>query len=158
MAGNFISARVSPRFGIDRMIWAGTSLTLLGMMALFMVAALDRLTPGLLFGLPTLMALGNGLTMANGMAGAVSVNPRAAGAAAGLVGFMQMFLAAVASFIVGVLIDDNAMPLVSVMLISASLAFVAHALGGVARGRSRRQGAAEPEPILPGLADPPRSG
>jgi len=144
MAGNFISARVSPRFGIDRMIWAGTSLTLLGMMALFVVAALNRLTPGLLFGLPTLMALGNGLTMANGMAGAVSVNPRAAGTAAGLVGFMQMFLAAVASFIVGVLIDDNAMPLVSVMLISASLAFVAHALGGVARGRSRRQGAAAP--------------
>ena len=144
MAGNFISARVSPRFGIDRMIWAGTSLTLLGMMALFVVAALDRLTPGLLFGLPTLMALGNGLTMANGMAGAVSVNPRAAGTAAGLVGFMQMFLAAVASFIVGVLIDDSAMPLVSVMLISASLAFVAHALGGVARGRSRRQGAKAP--------------
>ena len=144
MAGNFISARVSPRFGIDRMIWTGTSLMLLGMIGLFAVTASDRLTPALLFGLPTLMALGNGLTMANGMAGAVSVNPRAAGTAAGLVGFMQMSLAAVASFIVGVLIDDNAMPLVAVMLISASLALVSHALGGVARRRSRRQSAGEP--------------
>ena len=136
MAGNFVSAQFSQRIGTDRMIWIGTSIALAGGIALFSVTVFGALTPALLFGLPGLMAVGNGFTMANGMAGAVSVNPRAAGTAAGLVGFMQMSLAALASFTVGVLIDDSAVPVVSVMLTGAACAFCANVLGRRAARRA----------------------
>ena len=82
-----------------------------------------------LFGATAVMAFGNGFAMPNASAGAVSVRPQAAGTAAGLNGFLQMTMAAGASFLVGTLIRDSALPLTAVMLAGAWLAFLAHAYG-----------------------------
>ena len=49
----------------------------------------------------SLAAFGNGLTIPNGTAGAISVDPRLTGAAAGWSGFTQMAMGAAASQLVG---------------------------------------------------------
>jgi DHA1 family bicyclomycin/chloramphenicol resistance-like MFS transporter len=65
------------------------------------------------------VALGNGMGVPNGTAGAVSVDPSRAGAAAGLAGFLQMTIAALGSQIVGFLQTGSALPMSLVMLIFA---------------------------------------
>src|SRR3546814_14167509 len=52
------------------------------------------------------VAIGNGISQPNGIAGAVSVSPRGAGAASGLMGFAQMACGAVFTIIVGLLQND----------------------------------------------------
>jgi DHA1 family bicyclomycin/chloramphenicol resistance-like MFS transporter len=47
------------------------------------------------------VAMSNGLVLPNGIAGAISVNPRMAGAAAGLSGALQMATGAFAAMLVG---------------------------------------------------------
>ncbi len=53
------------------------------------------------------VAIGNGLSQPNGIAGAVSVNPRIAGAASGLLGFGQMACGAVFTIVVGILQNET---------------------------------------------------
>jgi DHA1 family bicyclomycin/chloramphenicol resistance-like MFS transporter len=73
-----------------------------------------------------LAALGAGMAQPNGMAGAVSVDPRRAGAASGLSGFLQMTVSAGVAAIVGTLLTDTATPVVVVMFVSAGLALTSH--------------------------------
>jgi len=81
-----------------------------------------------LFGPLTMMALGNGLTMPNGLAGAVGSRPDLAGTASGLAGFLQMALGALASFAVGKLMGPSALPLVLFLLAVTLAALVLHTL------------------------------
>jgi DHA1 family bicyclomycin/chloramphenicol resistance-like MFS transporter len=129
MAGNLASGRMSERIGIDRMISCGVSISLLGAAALAALAALDALAPPSLFGTAAITVLGYGLSLPNSLAGAVSVDPGRAGAAAGFSGFMQMGVGGAASYVVGALMDDTARPLIAVMALASLLAFAAHALG-----------------------------
>jgi DHA1 family bicyclomycin/chloramphenicol resistance-like MFS transporter len=101
MLGNLVSARVGARVGIDRMIVIGSLGTLAGSSVLLACVAGGIWTTTALF-LPTsLGTFSQGLAMANAQAAAVSVDPRAAGAASGLSGFLQMALAGLAAQVVG---------------------------------------------------------
>ena len=71
-------------------------------------------------------ALGAGMAQPNGMAGAVGVDPRRAGAASGLSGFLQMTVSAGVATVVGALLADSATPVVVVMFTSAALALMFH--------------------------------
>ena len=101
LAGNFLTGRFSVRFGIDRMIAAGATIALLGIAAQAAIGWLGLLSLPAIFLPMAIVALSNGLTLPNGTAGAVSVNPRAAGAAAGLSGALQMLTGAAAAVLVG---------------------------------------------------------
>lgn len=101
LAGNFMTGRFSVRFGIDRMIAAGATIALLGIAAQAAIGWLGLLSLPAIFLPMAIVALSNGLTLPNGTAGAISVNPRAAGAAAGLAGALQMLTGAVAAVLVG---------------------------------------------------------
>ncbi len=125
MSGNFISGRVSTRFGVERMFTAGTVITLCGALMMLVGALAGVLTPLALFGPMMISAIGNGLSLPNGFAGAVSVDPRITGAASGLAGFLQMGLGASASFLVGYMLTDSQLPLALVMTASSALAVVA---------------------------------
>jgi DHA1 family bicyclomycin/chloramphenicol resistance-like MFS transporter len=125
MSGNFISGRVSTRFGVERMFTAGAVITLFGALTMLVGALAGVLTPLALFGPMMISAIGNGLSLPNGFAGAVSVDPRITGAASGLAGFMQMGLGASASFLVGYVLTDSQLPLALVMTASSALAVVA---------------------------------
>jgi DHA1 family bicyclomycin/chloramphenicol resistance-like MFS transporter len=68
---------------------------------------------------------GFGMVMPNGYAGAVAPFPRKAGAAAALVGCMQMAIAALAGWLVGIFHDGTAMPMAVVIAISTLGALIA---------------------------------
>ena len=135
MAGNFISGRISARVGTDRMILRGTSLALAGVIILFLVTLAGALTPVTMFGAMAVTSVGNGFSTPNGLAGAVSVDPVHAGTASGVAGFLQMTVGAVATYVLGLLLAETAMPLAAVMLTTTGLAFAAHRIG-VRPGRS----------------------
>jgi MFS transporter, DHA1 family, multidrug resistance protein len=101
MAGNFLSGRYTIRFGIDPLMLSGCIITLLGGLLCLAAAASGMLSPATLFIPMSLAAFGNGLTIPNGTAGAISVDQRMTGSAAGWAGFTQMAFGSAASQIVG---------------------------------------------------------
>ncbi|MBC8242374.1 MAG: multidrug effflux MFS transporter [Alphaproteobacteria bacterium] len=123
MGGNFTAARVSTRLGTDRMISLGTAISLTGAGVLIMVYLGDGLVPLTLFGCMGVIALGNGISIPNGVAGAISVDPRQAGAAAGISGFTQMAFGALATMLVGNLLVDTATPLIAVVAAATAISF-----------------------------------
>lgn len=126
MAGNGLAGRFSVRLGIERMIALGTLLALLGAAAALALYLAGMLAPWALFGPMMLVALGNGLAIPNGIAGAVSVNPQLAGTAAGLAGFLQLGLGAATSQSVGLLQSFEPHAVVYVMTAGALVAVIVH--------------------------------
>ncbi len=126
MFGNFISGRYTQRFGIDRLMLLGNSLTLAGGMLCLAAAVSGLLSPLTLFVPMGVAALGNGLTIPNGTAGAISVDPRMTGTAAGWSGFTQMACGAIASQLVGSLQNNWAFAVFWFMAGASVLALVSH--------------------------------
>jgi DHA1 family bicyclomycin/chloramphenicol resistance-like MFS transporter len=131
MTGNFLSSRLSTRHGIDRMIWAGIFIEIIGV-ALATVLALFAMHwgPGIVF-LPQLIVnIGNGLLLPGAIAGAVSVRLQAAGTAAGITGFIQMALGAAVTQYAGTLLvgSPTALPLPLLMDALAIILVISFAL------------------------------
>ena len=97
-AGNLFCVRFSPRHSLDRLIWFGLALQLLGAILNFgwSILGLNH-TPQVLFGTQMLVMFANAAVMANSAAGAISVRPSAAGTASGAMGFLQMGMGALTS-------------------------------------------------------------
>ena len=125
MSGNFIAARISERVGVERMVLVGSSLsvsaTVLSLICLLTVGW----QPWALFGPCVLLAVGNGLSVPNAMAGAISVDPRATGAASGLAGFLQMLMAAAFSQLAGMWQNGTPYPMIGFMITATALALTA---------------------------------
>jgi DHA1 family bicyclomycin/chloramphenicol resistance-like MFS transporter len=119
MAGNFVAARLSPRIGLDRIILLGTGLAVLATAAALGLLLAGPWTALALFGPMIVAAFGNGLGIANAQAGAVSVYPSLAGTASGLIGFFQLFAAAVVSQGVGMLQNGTPYPMAVFMVVCA---------------------------------------
>lgn len=124
MSGNFFAGRLSERLGVNRMLVLGTTISLIGGLMLTGVMLADALLLPTLFGCMLVMAFGNGVSIPNGLAGAVSVDPGRAGAASGLAGFAQMGTGALASTITGAWLahTPSAWPMVLMMVGSAGIA------------------------------------
>ena len=129
MVGNFISARISPRVGIDRMISLGCVFIVAGAAYGLVMDLMGIVSVLSVFGPMGIISIGHAFCIPNGMAGAVSADPKMAGAAAGLTGFLQMATGAAASFVVGTMMTDSPTPLVVAMFIGAVLATAAHFIG-----------------------------
>ncbi|HML14559.1 MAG TPA: multidrug effflux MFS transporter [Xanthobacteraceae bacterium] len=135
MMGNFIAARRSASLGVDRMIWWGTLVALLGVgVECVLVVGVPGGGPAIIFVPQILISIGSGFLMPNALAGAVSVRPQAAGTASGFTGFLQMGLGALSAQLVGHLLDgaSSALPMVLLML-GFGLAGTAAFLGLVRR-------------------------
>ncbi|WP_421707334.1 multidrug effflux MFS transporter [Algihabitans sp.] len=126
MTGNGLAGRFSERLGVERMVALGTLLAFLGAAAALGLFLAGFLAPWALFVPMMLVALGNGLAIPNGIAGAVSVDPRLAGTAAGLAGFLQLGLGAATSQSVGFLQSFEPFAVVYVMTLGALLAVLVH--------------------------------
>ncbi|WP_420404851.1 multidrug effflux MFS transporter [Nisaea sp.] len=107
ISGNFVATRLSRRLGIDRMILLGCSVSLLGALTLTTLSTMGVISATAIFLPFALVAFGNGMSQPNAIAGAVSVNPAIAGAASGLMGFLQMCAGGVATVTVGYFQDDT---------------------------------------------------
>ncbi len=128
MTGNFLSARLSARVGLDRMIWWGVVLSVVGTSLLLAAVLTGTLSPLTLFGTMSVVSVANGLSLPNAMAGAISADTQAAGAASGLAGFLQMGLGAALSYLAGALLTESALPLALIMAGTALLALLVYAL------------------------------
>lgn len=113
--GNFLAGRLSVGVGLLPMLRAGvglTSVAAVGMLAAVMLLPAHIAT---LFGPMAVVALGNGISQPNALAGAVSVRPELAGTASGLAGFAAMAFGAVLSYVVAVIETGTGVATAAVM-------------------------------------------
>ena len=144
MAGNGFSGRFSARIGGDRMIWMGFLSAVFGLAVLTGLAAYDILTAAAMFLLMGFVSAGNGFSTPNAMAGAISADPRQAGAASGMVGFLQMTLGALGGLACGAVLNETriALPIAVFMLAATCVAiylFAAAKLGASSERPSHSQ-------------------
>lgn len=128
LLGNLASVRMSPRYGIDRMIWLGIALQIAGSVinVIWGFTGLNQ-NPSWLFGTHMIVMFGNAFAMANASAGAISIRPQAAGTAAGAMGFLQMGFGSLCSQVGAFLGGQFTTPLplnIAILAISASCAAV----------------------------------
>jgi DHA1 family bicyclomycin/chloramphenicol resistance-like MFS transporter len=148
MAGNAIAARFARRIGSLNLLLAGRIIAFAGALGLAVWGGIGALSVWVLFVPIALAEIGDGMTQPAVMAAALSIEPRLAGTAAGLMGFLQMSAAALGSFVVALLPYDNAFG-----LIAAFGGFVTISLAGaiVAVGYAARAG----RPVLPAATAAP---
>jgi MFS transporter, DHA1 family, multidrug resistance protein len=128
MAGNFVTARLTRRIGLDRMVLIGSCIVLLGIGLAAGLTLAGPWTPAALFGPMVLATFGSGLAIPNAQAGAISVDPLLAGTASGLSGFTQMLVAALVSQAVGVLQNGTPYPMLGFMVGGAVIALLGFVL------------------------------
>ncbi len=128
MAGNFAAGRWSAKYGIDVMIRAGVAVTVAGAAVGIIWVLLDPAGgPAVIMTPQMIIGFASGFMLPNALAGAVSVRPQAAGAAAGITGFMQMGLGAAPSQLIGHLLDgaQTGLPLAAHVLVLCACGLVA---------------------------------
>jgi MFS transporter, DHA1 family, multidrug resistance protein len=98
LIGNLFCVRFAPRHSLEKLIWFGLALQLLGagLNLVWGITGLNQ-APSWLFGTQMLVMFANAFVMSNSAAGAISVRPEAAGTASGAMGFLQMGLGALIS-------------------------------------------------------------
>ncbi|BBK42020.1 Bcr/CflA family drug resistance efflux transporter [Allostella vacuolata] len=133
--GNLVASRLSQRLGVDRMIVMGTAIGLAATAALVLWTGLAPIGPFALFLPMAILTFGQGMAQPNGVAGAISVHPHIAGAASGLLGFIQMVVSAVATLLLSAIQAPVAWPTVSVLAGSVALSTVAFAYAILAQRR-----------------------
>jgi DHA1 family bicyclomycin/chloramphenicol resistance-like MFS transporter len=127
--GNFISGRFTERFGVARMIFAGSTLALVAASLPGIFFLFDLPSAAALFLPMMLIGFANGLSLPSAIAGAISVKPEIAGAASGLSGSAQIGTGAVLSAITGAALSGGSTtPMFLLMAIAAALAVIVAAL------------------------------
>ena len=118
MTGTFLSGRFGATLGLDRTIRCGTILGATAGLALAALAWSGIVTVPTVIGPMYVFAVGLGLTLPNGMAGAIGPFPRMAGLAAAVAGFLQMTGSALYSVAVGRFYDGTARPMTTAIALA----------------------------------------
>ena len=130
MVGNFLSGKFSRHTDTRKMITIGIIIAIIAAFIPVIAALTDNLSPAMIF-IPTgLIALGNGITLPNATASALSSDAKAIGSAAGLTGFLQTASGALIAQIVGSLQGLSPLLAIWLMLAGAMLAGVSYWLAG----------------------------
>jgi len=124
--GNGISARYSVRYGIDRMVLAGTLAASFGLGTSLLLSLMGFSNPLFFFGFCTFLGLGNGLVIPNATSGALSVRPHLAGTASGLSGAIMIGGGALLSSLAVRLLtfETGAIPLQEIMFLSSAASVI----------------------------------
>jgi DHA1 family bicyclomycin/chloramphenicol resistance-like MFS transporter len=133
VVGTALAARLVLRQGLDRVIGLGSSALALGGLAMVMGVALES---SWVFAMVLPIALyltGLGLTLPQGIAGALSPFAERAGAASSVLGFVQQSGAALLGVAVGHLLGRSAWPLAAAIAAMGCLTVLVWALTRVAR-------------------------
>ena len=123
MVGNAGVARLSVAVGSARLLIVGLALSLASGVMLAVWCSVE-LTPWALFVPMAISSIGNGLSQPPALAAGLSIHPRIAGAASGLLGFLQMTVAALGTLLIGRLPHDSALAMVIVVVACLALALV----------------------------------
>ncbi len=108
--GNYASGRFSQDFGVNRMVLMGALINGAGIAASMLVFASGQGSALSFFGFMCFVGLGNGMTIPNATAGALSVRPHLAGTASGLSGAIMIGLGAAMSALAGLLLQPGTGP------------------------------------------------
>jgi MFS transporter, DHA1 family, multidrug resistance protein len=146
--GNAAVGRLSVLIGSTGLFITGLALSLVSGVVLALWC-FTSLTPWALFVPMAISSVGNGMSQPPGIAAGLSVYPRIAGAASGLMGFMQMTIAALATLLIGRLPRDSVLAMVAVVGAALALALVCGLLTLRAPAEGER---AAPMPRLRGQA------
>ena len=119
--GNEVARRFGKKFGVNRMIKVGVSVSIIGILIAIGSQFSGIKHPLILFAPIALTIFGNGVTLPNAQASAINEFPQLAGTASGLTGFLQMAFSALFAQLVSILFNGTAYPLLFIMLF-ASLA------------------------------------
>ncbi|MEQ9693827.1 multidrug effflux MFS transporter [Shimia sp. SDUM112013] len=119
--GNFLSGRYSSRFGVNRMVNWGCWVNAFGVSLSMLLFLMGQGSAEVFFGLMTFVGIGNGMSIPNATAGALSVRPHLAGTASGLSGAIMIGGGAGLSALAGALLtpEGGAYPLLWIMLLTS---------------------------------------
>jgi len=134
MAGNFLTSRLSTRYGVDRMILGGLAIEAVGAVAAIALAVgAPDLGPAIVFVPQLVIGFGNGVMLPNAIAGAVSIRPQAAGTASGFLGCVQMTIGAAFVQLGGLVLARAATVLPMALLLAAIVIAFALAFASLVR-------------------------
>lgn len=121
MFGALTSSRLVPRLGQNTTMGVGVCLSVAGALLQFHFAK-QQPTPTLALAICSFSVFfGIGLTSANASMGAISLFPKAAGAASAVFGFLHATTAALVGLLAGQLYDGTLMPTASIMLACSTI-------------------------------------
>ena len=125
MLGNFLSGRASGRLSAAFLIVSGTAITLAGAFTLATPVIGFALSPAALFVPILILSVGQGLSMPQSQAAAMSAVPELTGTASGIVVFAQFLMSALLTQTVAVFYDGTPLPMVLTVVgaAAASLLF-----------------------------------
>lgn len=141
--GNAAAARFARRAGTNAMVVSGVALSLASGLLMTAWCGWPGLSPWALFVPMALSSIGNGLSQPTAMAAGLSIHPRVAGTASGLIGFAQMAASALGTLAVGLLPHEGPFAMAGVVLTTQ---IVACGLGLVAVLRPATVEAKAPAP------------
>ena len=122
--GSAIAARLTVRFGIAAMFVAGLAVSLGSGVLLALWVLWFGLGAWAMFIPMALSSIGNGMSQPAAMAAGLSVYPRLAGTASGLMGFLQMSAAALGTVAVGLLPQGGGLWMIAVVGAALALALL----------------------------------
>jgi len=123
--GFIVAARVTNRVGGLRMMRSGAIIAFIGTVAMAAFAVAGIWHPLTLFVPGMLLGFANAIAAPSSTMGAISRDPSIAGAASGLLGFLQLVTAAVATQTVAALTAHSPVPLTITLLVLCLVALVA---------------------------------
>jgi MFS transporter, DHA1 family, multidrug resistance protein len=124
-AGFIVAARWTGRLGGQRMMRAGALIALAGTVTMAALAVAGICHPLAVFVPGMLIGFANAIAAPSSTIGAISRAPAMAGAASGLLGFLQLATAAVATQIVAAFTPHSPVPLSVVLLVLCLIALCA---------------------------------
>ncbi len=124
-AGFMVAARITQRVGSLRMMRSGAIIAFIGAVSMAAFALAGIWHPLTIFVPGMLLGFANAIAAPSSTIGAISRNPAIAGAASGLMGFLQLLTAAVATQIVAAFTGHSPVPLAVVVLVLCLVALLA---------------------------------
>ena len=126
LVGNFVSARLATRMGIDRMVLLGCLVSVFGTVCMVLGDLMGIHHALQFFGWISLIGVGNGMTLPSANSGMMSVRADLIGSASGLGAALMVGGGAAFSVIAGHIADASttAQPLMLMMLVTAIMAVV----------------------------------
>ena len=140
LAGNFITSRIGNRAANETMVLAGSVLSLAAVVAQASLLLSGHVTPLTLFAPGFFITMAQGLSLSYAQAGAMAINPKLAGTAAGMGVFTQNFVGATFAQLYGLLADGTPVPLVHAAMTSAMLGLAVGALPFLMARQARAKG------------------
>jgi len=137
LVGNFITSRVGNRAANETMVLAGSVFSLTAVAAQATLLLSGHVTPLTLFVPGFFITMAQGLSLSYAQAGAMAINPKLAGTAAGMGVFTQNFIGAMFAQLYGFLADGTPGPLVRAATTSAVLGLAAGLVAFLVNRRAR---------------------